>query len=310
MRKDKAWSDALVKLVADLNTFNFDNPSKRPDHTECIPFYINRHNVGIIQGKVLEELTNYPDVFQIVNEDSGKSVHLSETLTSVEARSEVFARILQEIRQKDKFVTLRGWRNETYSVYYKLGEPPLCHVERSGCSLFGFIQYGVHVNGYVYKDGELMMWVGRRSKTKPTFPNMLDNMCAGGLASGLSVSECAIKECQEEGSVDDETLKHLKPVGSISYCYIDQRGIYPETQYVYDLELTPEFVPKNADGEMQSFNLYTVEQIQDLIIRREFKPNCALVIVDFLIRHGYITPDDEPNYSYIIQRMHISLLPH
>lgn len=39
--------------------------------------------------------------------------------------------------------------------------------------------------------------------------------CAGGLASGLGVTECAIKECQEEGSVDDETLKQLKSAGSI-----------------------------------------------------------------------------------------------
>ena len=39
--------------------------------------------------------------------------------------------------------------------------------------------------------------------------------CAGGLPSGLGITECTIKECQEEGSVDDETLKKLKPIGSI-----------------------------------------------------------------------------------------------
>ena len=58
----------------------------------------------------------------------------------------------------------------------------LYHISFNSCNivlisaLFGFIQYGVHVNGYTYKDGEMKMWIGRRSKTKQTFPDMLDNM--------------------------------------------------------------------------------------------------------------------------------------
>jgi hypothetical protein len=33
-------------------------------------------------------------------------------------------------------------------------------------------------------------------------------------------------------------------------------------------------------------------QIKKSIIGEEFKPNCALVIVDFMFRHGLITPDN------------------
>ena len=43
-------------------------------------------------------------------------------------------------------------------------------------ALFGVIQYGVHINGYTVVDDQVKMWIGRRSKTKPTFPNMYDNM--------------------------------------------------------------------------------------------------------------------------------------
>lgn len=42
--------------------------------------------------------------------------------------------------------------------------------------LFGVIHYGVHINGYTVVDGEVKMWIGQRSTTKPTFPNMYDNM--------------------------------------------------------------------------------------------------------------------------------------
>ena len=43
--------------------------------------------------------------------------------------------------------------------------------------------------------------------------------CAGGLSEGLGIQECAIKECQEEASLDDKTLEKLKSVGALRYFY-------------------------------------------------------------------------------------------
>ncbi|KAH3877957.1 hypothetical protein DPMN_001836, partial [Dreissena polymorpha] len=287
----------------------------------CIPFYIDGKRVGIISPEVFKELETYPDVFKVVETSPNnhnhvkymnmvhKAVYLDERFTTPEDKTEAFNKVLLDMREKDKFFSLRGWRNETYGVYFRKKDPPLCHVERSGCALFGFIQYGVHINGYTYRDGKMMMWVGRRSPTKPTYPNMLDNMCAGGLASGLGILECARKECEEEACVDDETLQRLTPAGTISYCYKDKRGILPETEFVYDLEVSPDFVPKSGDGEMSMFYQLTMEEVQQKIIAEEFKPNCALVIVDFMVRHGLLTPDEEPYYSYIIERMHVNIQP-
>jgi hypothetical protein len=45
----------------------------------------------------------------------------------------------------------------------------------------------------VVKDGAYFIWVARRSKSKQTYPDMLDNFAAGGLTAGLSVVECALK---------------------------------------------------------------------------------------------------------------------
>ena len=43
--------------------------------------------------------------------------------------------------------------------------------------LLGTVQYGVHVNGY-YTDenGNMFMWVARRSPTKQTWPGKLDQI--------------------------------------------------------------------------------------------------------------------------------------
>lgn len=37
------------------------------------------------------------------------------------------------------------------------------------------------MNGYVERDGQQFLWIGKRSDMKPTFPGMLDHLVAGGL---------------------------------------------------------------------------------------------------------------------------------
>ncbi len=36
----------------------------------------------------------------------------------------------------------------------------------------------------------------------------------------------------------------------------------------------------------------------------EFKPNCALVLLDFFVRHGIVTAENEPDYIDIVSRLH------
>lgn len=48
-------------------------------------------------------------------------------------------------------------------------------LERSAAHIFGIKAYGCHINGYIKKDGQYFIWIARRSKTKQTYPYMLDN---------------------------------------------------------------------------------------------------------------------------------------
>ena len=43
--------------------------------------------------------------------------------------------------------------------------------------------------------------------------------------------------------------------------YEDERGVFPEIQYILDLEVPPDFVPENADGEVESFQLIPVKKV-------------------------------------------------
>ena len=47
----------------------------------------------------------------------------------------------------------------------------------------------------------------------------------------------------------------------LSYCYEDERGIFPEVEFVYDLELPQDFKPVASDGEVSEFYSWPVEEV-------------------------------------------------
>lgn len=42
-----------------------------------------------------------------------------------------------------------------------------------------------------------------------------------------------------------------------SFFYESERGLFPDTEFVFDLELPPDFVPRNQDNEVEKFELVT-----------------------------------------------------
>ncbi|KDN44276.1 hypothetical protein RSAG8_05540, partial [Rhizoctonia solani AG-8 WAC10335] len=119
-----------------------------------------------------------------------------------------------------------------------------------------------------------------------------------------------VKECEEEASLaEDIARKHLKAVGAVSYFFQNERGnLQPEVDYMYDMLCPsaddPAFVPKPLDGEVESFELMNWEAVVEKMKAGEFKGNSALALVDFFVRHGIVTPENEPNYLEIVTRMH------
>lgn len=222
------------------------------------------------------------------------------------------AETLASARDKGVLGVLRGWRNELYPVYGPQREL-LLDVERAASALFGVVTYGVHMTAYVLsKEGIIKLWVPRRSRNKQTFGDMLDNTVAGGISTGEKPFECLIREAAEEASLPEDLVrKGAKAVGTVTYFYVrDERAggetglLQPECEYVYDLEVGEDVRPRPGDNEVEGFHLWTVEETQAALARDEFKPNCALVLLDFFIRHGILTQDNEKDYIEIVARLH------
>ncbi|KAF2721537.1 hypothetical protein K431DRAFT_284693 [Polychaeton citri CBS 116435] len=248
-------------------------------------------------------------------DEDDRSLTLVEGKTE-EERSRAMATVTQAMKGTDHFKVLRGWRNELYPVYGPTGQL-LFSVERAASALFGIVTYGVHMTAYTFKetkgspDKGMLLWVPRRAKSKQTYGGMLDNTVAGGIATGENPFECLIREAQEEASLPQDIVrKDVKQVGTVTYFHIrdsraggETRLLQPECQYVYDLELAKDVVPKPNDDEVEGFELKNIGEVKEAMRNGEFKPNCALVLLDFFIRHGILTHADE-GYIEIVSRLH------
>jgi hypothetical protein len=78
----------------------------------------------------------------------------------------------------------------------------------------------------------------------------------------------------------------------------------PGVLYVYDLEVGQDVVFKPVDHDVYSFHLIDVQQVRDAMTSGKFKPASASVMIDFFIRHGLITAEDDEDYAEIVSRLH------
>ena len=140
--------------------------------------------------------------------------------------------------------------------------------------------------------------------TRAHEPGKLDHLVAGGLPHGMGLAENLIKECDEEAGITAELAKRAVPVGAVSYCAEMKKGLKPDVLYCYDLELPADFVPHPQDGKTTEFFLWPVDRVAEVVRESEdFKLNCNLVIIDFLIRRGCIPPE-HPDYLALVAGLH------
>ncbi|KAG7095702.1 hypothetical protein E1B28_006416 [Marasmius oreades] len=297
--------------------------------------------IGLLRPVIIDALRlenkhskdlNQPELWHFDLVSNRPRVTFQAWANGVAKRTAALKELCERWRDTGLFSDICGptkWRAEMYPVYRDplavhdypapgQGEEEMGNLnyafemERSACALFGVVTYGVHMSAFMrdVKGVGLRIWVPTRAKTKQTFPGLLDNTVAGGIPSGMGVFESMVKESMEEASITEEVVrKYTKACGSISYFFRTSKGwLQPEIEYVFDLEIPSSdpglFQPKPSDGEVEFFELLDQVEVIERMKAGLFKPNCALVIIDLLIRYGFITPDNEPDYQKIITRLH------
>ncbi|CAG8545439.1 6354_t:CDS:2 [Diversispora eburnea] len=290
---------SFLEIVKKCDSFPYPEEEVEEKYKTTTPFLLSNVKIGSLLSPTKQALIRYnnernenPRPF-IIEENF---ITFSSHINTFEQRTNIIKQLFDTWREEKTFLALED-PNGPYKMAFV--------IERAATPLFGVLTFGVHLNGYIKTvDGNYKMWIAQRSKTKQTWPGYLDNFVAGGVPYELSISESVIKEAMEEASLPEEISKKAIPTGAITYFTVTKNGLQPEAQYVYDIELPVDVIPKPHDDEVECFYLWDIDEVIDHIRAGEFKPNCASVVIDFLIRHSLILPDEEPEYLDILYRLH------
>jgi 8-oxo-dGTP pyrophosphatase MutT (NUDIX family) len=238
------------------------------------PFLIGEQPVGWVPPQIAAALRPMPDI-----DCSNDSVvlHAPAALPA----------IARTLAQQGLF-RLRG---EAFDVKSSPDGAALAQIDRGAIPAFGIQAVGVHVNGLVRRPNGLHVWIGRRARDKRLDPGKLDHIVAGGVAAGAGPMETLTKEAGEEAAVPPELAAQARLVSSFGYVMERREGLRRDWLYCYDLILPEDFLPRPADGEVESFELWPIEKVIATVKNtNDFKFNVNLVLIDLFIRLGLIEP--------------------
>ncbi len=245
---------------------------------------------GWVRHGLAARLAAFPEVFAVADAE----VALAPGLATPQARTEAVGRVAAALDLPRT--------GEAYPVVERFGAEPLLLLDRGLAAHFGIRAFGLHVNGWLRNADGLCLWIGKRAADRAVAPGKLDNMVAGGQPHGLSLAENLRKEAREEAGLPDRVIDRAVPVGAITYTMENANGLKPDTLFLYDLEMPAGVVPRNTDGELEEFRLMPAEAVAERVrAGDDFKFNVNLVIIDFLLRHGLLDPDSEPDYLDLVQ---------
>ncbi|KAL4931841.1 NUDIX hydrolase [Aspergillus undulatus] len=140
----------------------------------------------------------------------------------------------------------------------------LLEIAHSASSLIGILAPGVQVICYVkHPTCGLLLWVGRRSRNKQTYPGMLDSTTAGGLESAFAdqLREAAVRETVQKASLDKGFVRERLVITTL------------RLNTSYDLELPLRITPVPGDGEVENFYLWDIDEVLEALKSGEFKLN-------------------------------------
>jgi hypothetical protein len=258
-----------------------------------IPFLVDSIQVGWLTQERAQTVLQHPTVFA----NTTLGVTMSPSFTTADSRSEALAHIAPHLNNSELF---RRGTGEMYGVRNDWGAPPLLLMDRMHVPGFGVRAYGVHLNGFIVKPDGIHVWIGTRAADRIVEPRKLDNMVAGGQPASLSISDNLVKEAAEEAGLPANLARKARAASVISYGFETPVGLRNDALFCYDLEMPEDITPCNTDGELSGFELLPLTEVLDLVRETErFKFNVNLVIIDFAMRFGALTPENTSDYEKI-----------
>ncbi|RGP70472.1 thiamine pyrophosphokinase [Fusarium sporotrichioides] len=202
----------------------------------------------------------------------------------------------------------------------------------------GILTVGVHLNVYSRDrtTGDFRIWVAKRAIGRDlSYSGMLDQVVAGGvdpedrIHEWLAPFKTLTREAKEETGleVDKLTLNVFAPgtdteprrfIGTASrvscVTFFDKKDwragelnedqLEPGVRIIYDLEIMNDYCPQgNEPGIEKIMSMDPLQVRQSLLEEGRWKPNCGLVMLDFLVRHQIVNLQNDSHYDYIMRAL-------
>ncbi|HVE50386.1 MAG TPA: DUF4743 domain-containing protein [Casimicrobiaceae bacterium] len=250
------------------------------------PWIVDGLVVGYLDDRRANMLATFSDMF-VVNEHG---VFMVPSLIDVASRTAALDRIARELSRRGE---LTRWRDEHFAVRARANDAPLLFVERAAARFFGIATEAAHLNGAAHN--ETRMWIARRSAGKSIDPGQLDNLVGGGVGATLDIQQTIVKEAREEAGIDESLAQSARRATRVEIARMQSDGLQRETIHVFDLVLPDDFVPINHDGEVSQFRCVSIEEAAELAGNAHapdlMTADAALVVADWLMRHGHVPRD-------------------
>lgn len=262
-----------------------------PNFENYVPLNFQGQQVGYINQNHVAIFSEFKQIFRFVS-DSLCEFAPAFLAQNIDDRSRALAEFSETLRSAG---LVNNWRDELFAIYLDVERNcEIFQLERGVVPLLALQAHGVHLNGYSMIDDVPHIWIAQRSANRVIAPLKYDQLVAGGLPAELSLKDNLYKEADEEAGIAQALVEPAQYMGCIQYQTEDDFGVRNDVLHCFDVELPESFEPHNQDGEVEQFMRLPVAKVIELLQQKDvFKPNTALVMLNFLLRNDWLSVSAE-----------------
>lgn len=174
------------------------------------------------------------------------------------------------------------------------------------CPIMGAQRHRVAVLGYVGRDRNCCLWMGRRLPTALTHPTKLQSLLSYEETLCPVTREQLASVAYEKINLQPDLYGRLRSAGLVEHRQVkSQHGTLRTRYHIYEIDLTdyPTFVPR-ARQPVEGYELISVKTILDSCHVGSVCDTDFVPIISFCIGHGIITPETDDNFTLVNQSLH------
>ena len=171
-----------------------------------------------------------------------------------------------------------AWRNEQLAVCNS-SDQEVATIERGAVRPLGIATRAVHLVGF---NPEGLVWVQQRASNKGNNPDMWDTLMGGMVSAADSLPDALARETWEEAGLHIHALQNLKHGGYVDFARpsdeAEGQGYMRERIDWFAATVPAAIKPRNQDGEVQRFELLTLDVMEEWLVQDRFTHEAAMVL--------------------------------